>query len=1005
SLIVDTLQPDRIPGRNPLFQICLTLQPADMARGESGEDLRLGAVGVEPIDIAGDYARFDISFDVTEQADGGLSISVEYSTELFDADRIDRLIDHFTAALADGIADPDTVGAHDVELMSREERRQVLQEWSSPRRPVTARRAPCLLHHVLAGADPDAVAIRFRGPAAGQLTYRELDQRSNRLAHALAGAGVRPGEVVALLLDRGLDLLVAQLAVLKAGAAWMPLDPQHPAARLEFQVDDTKAALVLTRSDLAELAPARPPHWCLDDPQRVAAIAARPDTPPAIEVRPDDVAYLIYTSGSTGTPKGVLVSHRSAYGYCENAVALFAVTPADRVPLVANPAFDMSVFESFATLLGGGTVVGAPLDVISDPDAFTTFLCEEQVTVAYLPPAFLSHLDPRRLAGSALRALDIGSEALSAELVNRWALPGLELHNSYGPTETTVVCTDHLFDAPLEGRPPIGSALADHRTYVLDSRLRPAPIGVSGQLFIAGLGVAHGYLDRPSLTAERFLADPYGDRPGQRMYASGDLVRWRSDGLLEYLGRIDRQVKLRGQRIELGEVEHALAGHPAVRQCAVVLHDNDRLVGYLVGQGASVTATDLDHVRGYLVDRLPTYMVPTTLITLPELPLTPNGKLDTTRLPEPTPTTTEHIAPTTPTEQWLATTWQNLLNIDQISTTDNFFDLGGNSLHVTQLVARIRDRAGVTLHPHALFADPTLERLAAVVDRAGDADTAGSAGNGLVTLHQAAGRPPLFLVHPSGGSVTSYAQLAGTLGDDQPVHAIEDPALRHAEAVGDLAARAATYVDLIRQVQPDGPYHVGGWSLGGVVALEMARQFADAGDPVGAVVLLDPGLSNDPQPPDDLSTLSSFVYDLAGLADVTLSDVDPRTLEGLDRDALEEAALDVLDKAGLVPDGLRDEVRLRMRAFSTNVAALHAHRPRRYDGPVTLIRTADGADRADDDATWQALCPRLGRRTVPGDHYTMLRPPHLAALATAVRDALREPVPASGGPTPTLPDS
>ncbi|MFD6567707.1 amino acid adenylation domain-containing protein [Micromonospora profundi] len=717
SLIVDTLQPERIPGRNPLFQICLTLQPAGMAGARAGEDLRLGAVDVEPIDIAGDYARFDLSFDVTEQADSGLSVSVEYSTELFDADRIDRLIDHFTAALADGIADPGTVGAHDVELMSPQERRQVLQEWSSPRRPVTARRAPGLLHHVLAGADPDAVAIRFRGPTTGQLTYRELDRRSNQLAHALAGAGVRPGEVVALLLDRGLDLLVAQLAVLKAGAAWMPLDPQHPGARLKFQVDDTKAALVLTRRDLSELAPAHPPHWCLDDPQRATAIAARPDTPPTIEVRPDDVAYLIYTSGSTGTPKGVLVSHRSAFGYCENAVALFAITPADRVPLVANPAFDMSVFESFATLLGGGTVVGAPLDVISDPDAFTTFLYEEQVTVAYLPPALLSHLDPQRLAGSALRALDIGSESLSAELVNRWSRPGLELHNSYGPTETTVVCTDHLFDAPLDGRPPIGSALAGHRTYVLDRSLRPAPIGVPGQLFIAGLGVAHGYLDRPSLTAERFLADPYGDRPGQRMYASGDLARWRSDGLLEYLGRIDRQVKLRGQRVELGEVEHVLAGHPAVRQCVVALHDDSRLVGYLVGSGAGDTAVDLDEVRGYLADRLPTYMVPTTLITLPELPLTPNGKLDTARLPEPTPTATEHIAPRTHTEQWLADTWQNLLGLDKVSATDNFFDLGGNSLLGTQLAARVRDQLKTELPPRELFANPVLHQLADHIDQ------------------------------------------------------------------------------------------------------------------------------------------------------------------------------------------------------------------------------------------------------------------------------------------------
>jgi len=287
--------------------------------------------------------------------------------------------------------------------------------------------------------------------------------------------------------------------------------------------------------------------------------------------------------------------------------------------------------------------------------------------------------------------------------------------------------------------------------------------------------------------------------------------------------------------------------------------------------------------------------------------------------------------------------------------------------------------------------------------RTGDEAPAALADGGVITLHRATGRPPLFLVHPSGGSVTGYVRLAGLLGDDQPVHAIEDPALRRAEPAGDLAARAVDYVELIRRVQPHGAYHLGGWSLGGVIALEMARQLADAGHPVGAVVLLDPGLPTGPRPPDDLFTLSSFVGDLAGLAGVAPPGIDPRAVRGLDREALEEFTLDVLDRAGLVPAGLHDEVRMRMRAFGTNVRALHTHRPRPYHGPVTLIRTADGPDT--DSATWRALCPRLDRRTVPGDHYTMLRPPHLAALATAVREALRGPVPAPDGTTPTPPGS
>ncbi|WLS48447.1 amino acid adenylation domain-containing protein [Micromonospora profundi] len=847
-----------------------------------------------------------------------------------------------------------------------------------------------LLHGVLAGHDPARVAIRFEGT---ELSYGELDRRSSRLAQRLRRHGIGPGHIVGLLLDRGLHLPVAQLAVMKAGAAWCMLDPQLPPARLAYQTSDSGARLVLTTTDLTPLAPQDTPLWQLDQPEP-PAVSGAPD-PPDVEVRPEDPAYLLYTSGSTGTPKGILVPHRSAYAYCRNAVAQFASTPDDRVAQVANPAFDASIFDYYATWLAGATLVSAPKETIVDPEALTSLLEDERITLAYLPPALLALLDPTRLVGTTLRGAFSAGEALPVAQANRWGQAGFPLHNSYGPTETTVVVTDYrCSDTPVRGSTPIGVPMPGHRAYVLDRRLRPTPIGVAGELHIAGTGVTYGYHNRPGLTARSFLADPYGP-PGHRMYATGDLARWRSDGTLEYLGRRDRQIQLRGQRVELGEIEHTIAQHPDVRQCTVQLHNDTQLVAYVTGH------PDLNHLRRHLADRLPTYMVPTSLITLDELPLTPNGKLDTARLPEPAPTATEHVAPRTDTEQWLADTWQSLLDLDTVSATDNFFDLGGNSLHVTQLVARIRDQAGVTIHPHMLFADPTLDRLAALVDRAGEVDTAARFGS-VVTLHRATGRPPLFLVHPSGGSVTSYAQLAGMLGDDQPIHAIEDPALRLAEPAGDLSARAAEYVELIRQVQPHGPYHIGGWSLGGVIALEMARQLADAGHPVGTVVLLDPGLPTDPRPPDDLDALSSFVYDLAGLADVAPPDVDPATFRGLDRDALGEVALDVLDKAGLVPDGLRDEVRLRMRAFTTNVAALHTHRPRRYDGPVTLIRTADGAD---DDATWQALCPRLDRQTVPGDHYTMLRPPHLAALATAVRDALGAPVPAAGGPTPALPDS
>ncbi|MFC6087550.1 amino acid adenylation domain-containing protein [Sphaerisporangium aureirubrum] len=577
-----------------------------------------------------------------------------------------------------------------------------------------------LLHQVVAGHDAGRVAFRFVGSGPPvELTYGGLGRRAGRLAHALRQVGVGPGRVVALLLERGPDLLVAQLAVSMSGAAWMPLDPRNPPARLAFQVGDAAAPLVLTTSDLAGLAAEVAPGtatWVLDDPTRQACLGGHPETTPDVDVRPDDPAYLMYTSGSTGTPKGVLVSHRSAYTYCQNAVEQLGVTAADVLSQVANPAFDVTIFDTFATLLAGGTIVSAPSAVITDPAALTTLLREEHVTVAYIPPAVLALLDPARLSHGRLRAILCIGAVLGVELANRWSRPGLTLHNGYGPTEATVICTNYVCPGtPLHGTVPIGTALPHHRAYVLNKRLRPVPVGVAGQLYISGAGLAHGYLNRSGLTAERFLPDPYGGQPGERMYATGDLVRWRPDGQLEYLGRTDRQIKLRGQRVELGEIEHVLARHPAVRHCAVILRDDSYLAAYVVPEPGH-DDPDPAELREHLARVLPTYMIPTAWIALRELPLNPNGKLDLAGLPAPTPDIKDYVPPRTGTERWLAATWRELLKVERVGADDNFFDLGGTSLHGTQLAARVREHLCVELDLHQLFTEPALADLAARLD-------------------------------------------------------------------------------------------------------------------------------------------------------------------------------------------------------------------------------------------------------------------------------------------------
>ncbi|WP_316520108.1 non-ribosomal peptide synthetase [Kitasatospora brasiliensis] len=714
GMVVDAVRPERDPGRNPLFQISLTLQTA----GTSGRGFRFEGLETEPLPYRGSGSRFDLGLTLAETPSGRFDISVEYSTELFDRVRMERLVGHFRGVLERAVEAPGSaVGG--LGLLGVVEREQVLSGWN----PVAVGRAEdgLLLHGLVerwAGERPDGVAVRFEG---GELSFGELDLRANRLAHLIRGVGgVGPDGVVAVLLDRGLDLPVALLGVLKSGGAWLPLDPQNPVERLEAQLVDAGVRLVVTCEALEGLLPAGVPRLVLE--REAGRLGGLPGVAPVVETCADHLAYVIYTSGSTGVPKGVMVSHRSAVGFVCNARELFGLGVGDRVLQFANPAFDVSVFDFFGAWGSGAAVVGAPREVLLDPVALGELLRRERVTVADVPPAVLRLLDPVPLVD--LRALFVGLEAFPAELVNRWVGPGRAFHNGYGPTEATVACVDYA--CPVGGvvaSPPIGRAMANHRVYVLDGGLEPVPVGVAGELFVAGVGLARGYVGRADLTAERFVPDPFSGSGG-RMYRTGDVVRWREDGNLEFLGRADRQVKIRGLRIELGEVEHALSRVDGVRQCAVVVREPGTpgawLSGYVVPEPGVVL--DGARVRSVVLDRLPLHMVPSQVVVLEALPLTANGKVDQARLPEPVARAREaYAAPVTGTECGLARIWHELLDVpvERISVHDSFFDLGGNSLQATRLLSRIRDLFGARIDLRQVFTDSELRPLAARIDASG----------------------------------------------------------------------------------------------------------------------------------------------------------------------------------------------------------------------------------------------------------------------------------------------
>ncbi len=700
SLVVDTVATDRVSGRNPLFQVAVTLQPA----AATGEVPTLGEITTELLDTSGDHTRFDLNVLVVEGQGRALEVSVLYATELFDPDRIDRFVSHVAAALTHGLREPHQPVTR-LEPLSDGERHQVLHAWNETAVDYLAHPLHRLVE-AAANATPDAVAVVDHDGTSS--TYRQLDSAANQLAHRLRRHGVGPGTRVGVCLQRGVDLVTALLATWKAGGAYVPLEPDLPPQRLAFMLSDATPAVVVTEAARASAFPA---VIALDTER--PALAAEPTTAPDGGGELDDPAYLLYTSGSTGTPKAVQVPHRGLHNRIAWMQDAFRLRADDRVLQKTPYGFDVSVWEFFWPLVTGATLVLAKPGGHGDPRYLHELITREGVTTLHFVPTMLNgFLDA---VGSAplpgVRRVFCSGEALAAGTVRRFMTtwPHVELHNLYGPTEASIDVTAWRCTPDAE-TVPIGRPIANTRAYVLDGRLRPAPIGVAGQLFLAGVGLAHGYHHRPALTAQRFLPDPHG-APGERMYATGDLVRLRTDGELEYLGRQDGQVKIGGQRIELGEVEHVLGRHPDVRQCTVAVRDPGYLAAYVVGD------VDLGEVRAYVAERLPTFMTPTAWVALAELPVTHSGKLDAARLPEPQRAAPGTVAPRTDTERWLADTWRDLLGVERVGLDDDFFALGANSLHATQLTVRVRDQLDIELAPRHLFITSGLEQLAALLDR------------------------------------------------------------------------------------------------------------------------------------------------------------------------------------------------------------------------------------------------------------------------------------------------
>jgi amino acid adenylation domain-containing protein len=721
--LVAALAPERRLDRSPLLQVTLVLHD-----GRNSPLPRLAGLAATPLRVSTGTAKFDLSLSATETA-GGIQLLAEYSTDLFDAATVERLLEHFVRLLEGAVADPDR-RISTLPLLSEEESARIAAWSGAP----SARAGEECLHHLVAARaaeHPEAVAIVS---AEGALTYRELEARADALARYLRRLGVGPDVPVGVCMGRSLDLPLALYAVLKSGGTYLPLDPELPLERLHFMLADTAAGAVIADTLAAPRLAGRGARVvCLDrDADEIARAAGESLEPDAA---PGDLAYILYTSGSTGRPKGVMIPHRAIANHMRWMAEALPLSGADAVLQRTPIGFDASVWEFWAPLIAGARLVMAPPDAHRDPAVLARILAVQGITVVQLVPSLLRALleEPGLEKAQALRRVCCGGEALSPDLVERCLarLPA-ELVNLYGPTEATIDATWWRC-RPGETSIPIGRPISNVRAWVLDGHLQPVPPGVPGELHLGGTGLARGYLNQPELTAERFVPDPWSPEPGARLYRTGDRARWRADGALEYLGRMDDQVKLRGMRIELGEVEAALAQHPAVREAVVALREpaggEPHLVAWVVLQSQAVL--DRETLRHFLAEQLPAPMIPRAIVALDGLPLTPHGKVDRAALPTPGEAdllrAAEREPPATPLEAALAAVWSELLGVAEIGRRDDFFALGGHSIVAVRLVARLRERFGLEVTLRQVFETPGLADLADALLEQHVLDDAGSA--------------------------------------------------------------------------------------------------------------------------------------------------------------------------------------------------------------------------------------------------------------------------------------
>jgi amino acid adenylation domain-containing protein len=993
--LVEELQPERDVSRSPLFPVLFVMQNAPMS------DFEMEGVNLQVVNVDSETAKFDMTLGLSEswEVDGEIKGSLEYSTDLFEKASIGRMIGHYQTLLK-AVVSGSEESIEELRILPDAERDQVLYSWNETR--VEFRNEQCVheMFEEQAERTPQAVAVEYE---ERELTYDELNRRANQLAHYLRELGVEPDARVAVCTEYGFEAIIGLLAILKAGGACVPLDSTYPNQRLNYMLADSAPMVLLTQGHLENLFGLSPTLPVIDLPQAADLWHDRPAANldrRGLGLTPRHLAYIHYTSNSSG-PKGVMVEH----GALQNAIKYlqqeFGGGPGN-VWLVPNTlASDITEFEVHLPLTMGATLRLSNTNSTLHVESMVRDL--DGITGLFATPASCrSLLDHKWPETEEIKVL-CNNENLSADLVDKLLDRNADVRNSYGTPEITTYSIIYKCDkAAKHPMVPIGRPTANMRAYILDGQGEPVPIGVPGELYMGGTGVARGYLNRPELTAERFLEDEFAKESGARMYRTGDWGRWLPDGDIEFLGRNDLQVNILGFRVELGEIEKALMTHPKVQEAAVVAVQDKagdkRLVAYYTRRESNEPDEDIaeaEELRNQLMVSLPEYMMPAEYVHLERMPLTTNGKLDRTALPSPGGEKHEapvYEAPVGEIEATLAAIWAELLKVERVGRYDDFFALGGHSLLVTAMRSMIHEQLRYDLPLDKLFYNPCIAELATqleqIPEQRVDQPQPQLPSLILVEIQPRGFRPPFFCVHPVGGQVVCYADLANELGVDRPFYGLQAPALSsYSDPTSTVEQMATLYNQEVRRTQLIGPYLVGGWSLGGLVAYEMARQLHEEGHLVGLVALFDTHLpARQPETAGQTKVtngrhkqnmLARFALDLARVLGKDVSDLREGFLQ-LGYEQQFKFIQEMLICEGMLSQhAARDEMTNLLEVFSRNSAAMDNYSLRPSEQPVVLFAAADNEQPSYLREDWEL-------RT--GHHYTILRKPHVSILAKLLED-------------------